>query len=46
MRNAQEEAKRNKPPRAFRELYREVLAAAQAGGESAIEDEDGDIDTD
>ncbi|RMH91157.1 DUF615 domain-containing protein [Lysobacter pythonis] len=31
VRNAQEEAKRGKPPRAFRELYREVLAAAGAG---------------
>lgn len=46
VRNAQEEAKRNKPPRAFRELYREVLAAARAGGENALEDEDGDIGTD
>ena len=45
VRNAQEEAKRNKPPRAFRELYREILSAAQgdAGqdGDVAIEiDED------
>ena len=45
VRNAQEEAKRNKPPRAFRELYREVLAAARAGGENALEEGDGDIDT-
>lgn len=47
VRNAQEEAKRNKPPRAFRELYREVLAAVQddaaQGGDAGIdieEDED------
>lgn len=31
VRNAQDEAKRNKPPRAFRELYREVLTASQGG---------------
>ena len=37
VRNAQEEAKRNKPPRAFRELYREVLAAAQGGSASDAE---------
>lgn len=41
VRNAQEEAKRNKPPRAFRELYREILAASkgEAGhaGDSDIE---------
>ena len=45
-RNAQEEAKRNKPPRAFRELYREILAAAKGapsmGDEMAFEDDDGD----
>jgi ribosome-associated protein len=28
VRNAHEERKRNKPPRAFRELFREVRAAA------------------
>ena len=38
-RNAQEEARRNKPPRAFRELYREVLIAVQ--GDAAL---DGDVD--
>lgn len=32
VRNAQEEAKRNKPPRAFRELYRELLGAAGGRG--------------
>ena len=37
VRNAQEDAKRNKPPRAFRELYREVLAAAQGGSASDAE---------
>ena len=43
VRNAQEEAKRNKPPRAFRELYREVLAAVQGG---AVQDDDAGIDID
>ncbi len=49
VRNAQEEAKRGKPPRAFRELYREVLAASQGdatatGGELAFDDDDaGDV---
>ena len=43
VRNAQEEAKRNKPPRAFRELYREILGAAQSG---AGLDGDADIDID
>ena len=47
VRNAQEEAKRNKPPRAFRELYREVLAAgrqdaAPAGDEMAFDEDAGD----
>ena len=37
VRNAQDEAKRNKPPRAFRELYREILAAAK--GVSSVDDE-------
>lgn len=37
VRNAQDEAKRNKPPRAFRELYRELLAAAK--GVSSVDDE-------
>lgn len=36
-RNAHEEKLRNKPPRAFRELYREVLAAAQGGSASDAE---------
>ena len=40
VRNAQDEAKRNKPPRAFRELYREVLAAVQSDA-----DQTGDMDT-
>ncbi|MGY0504089.1 ribosome biogenesis factor YjgA [Luteimonas sp. e5] len=35
VRNAGEEARRNKPPRAFRELYREILAA----GEPATDEE-------
>ena len=43
VRNAQEEAKRNKPPRAFRELYLEILGAAQSG---AGLDGDADIDID
>lgn len=42
-RNAQEEARRGKPPRAFRELYREVLAAVSgapsADAETAFDDE-------
>lgn len=44
VRNAQEEAKRNKPPRAFRELYREVLAAkgAASANDGDAPDDDGD----
>lgn len=45
VRNAQDEAKRNKPPRAFRELYREVLDAfgsTAPGDEMAFDDDDGD----
>ncbi len=38
VRNAQEEARRNKPPRAFRELYREVLAASQSGAPTSDDD--------
>ena len=45
VRNAQAERKANKPPRAFRELYREIRAlldvdADTVGGESA-----GDVET-
>lgn len=46
VRNAQDEAKRNKPPRAFRELYREILAAANGASpvddDMAFGDDDGD----
>ena len=44
VRNAQEEAKRNKPPRAFRELYRELLGAAGAGGQGSEIREEQDAD--
>jgi len=43
VRNTLEERKRNKPPRAFRELYRELrdLLLAQ-GNDAAVEDHEGD----
>ena len=43
VRNANEEKAKNKPPRAFRELFQEVRALlVDAGGEEAGEDEDPD----
>ena len=47
VRNALEERKRNKPPRAFRELYRELrdlLLGGSEGGEQDFDDEDTDGD--
>jgi ribosome-associated protein len=49
VRNAHEEKLRNKPPRAFRELFRELRALLLGGGDATQDDEvdsDGDIDAD
>ena len=48
VRNANEEKLRNKPPRAFRELFRELRALLQQGvaGEDAGADPEQDFDED
>ncbi|MBW8823883.1 MAG: DUF615 domain-containing protein [Xanthomonadales bacterium] len=43
VRNVKEEAARNKPPRAFRELFREIRAAFDASGTADHHDVDSDI---
>ncbi|PNS09529.1 ribosome biogenesis factor YjgA [Solilutibacter silvestris] len=40
VRNTKEEAARNKPPRAFRELFREIRAASASDGASTDQDAD------
>ncbi|MGG6461699.1 ribosome biogenesis factor YjgA [Solilutibacter silvestris] len=42
VRNAKDEAARNKPPRAFRELFREIRSAFE-GGNTASHDFDADV---
>ena len=44
VRNTHEERKRNKPPRAFRELFRE-LRDVLAGGDASDDADDGDEDS-
>ncbi len=47
VRNAQEEARRNKPPRAFRELFREIrdLAQGNLAADAAADEDTGEQDT-
>jgi ribosome-associated protein len=42
VRNTLEERKRNKPPRAFRELYRELRDLLAQGDDAAVEDHESD----
>ena len=47
VRNAQDEKKRGKPPRAFRELFRELRGVMLGGGDAGVADvEASDIDSD
>lgn len=45
VRNALEERRRNKPPRAFRELYRELRDLLMHGDDTVVEDRDIDGDS-
>ena len=44
VRNALDERARNKPPRAFRELFRELRTLSPAGADAPPADDDGDSD--
>jgi len=46
VRNTLEERKRNKPPRAFRELFRELRGLVMAGSAAATDEDDDAADTD
>jgi ribosome-associated protein len=45
VRNTLEERKRNKPPRAFRELYRELRDLLAQGDDAAVDDHESDDET-
>ena len=44
MRNAHEERKRNKPPRAYRELFRELRGLQAQDGDASNDDADDAFD--
>lgn len=46
LRNVREERAKNKPPRAFRELFRVLRDLQAEAGDDALDDTDTDIDTD